>query len=103
MTRPAYGRRRSAVRLTTTYDSLIEEVTRLSPLTWRDSARAERLIRGDEHYILHINGHWSVPVSVALGIRSYESMLGDEHHRALAAVARDSAERDAHVHLARAA
>ena len=64
--------------LTTNYDSLIEDVTGLEPVTWKDGARVERLLRGDEPGVFHLHGHWRKPETVVLGIRSYEDALGDE-------------------------
>ena len=64
---------------TTNYDGLIEEVTRLPAVTWRDGARIQRIIRGDEPGILHLHGHWEQPELVVLGIRSYDQVLGDAH------------------------
>lgn len=64
---------------TTNYDSLLEVVTGDPAVTWRDGARVERLVRGDEAGILHLHGHWQDPESVVLGIRSYEKILGDAH------------------------
>ncbi|MDR3632790.1 MAG: SIR2 family protein [Isosphaeraceae bacterium] len=68
---------------TTNYDSLIEDVTGLPPVTWRESARVELLIRGTELGVLHLHGHWRDPESVVLGIRSYERILGDAHAQAI--------------------
>jgi tetratricopeptide (TPR) repeat protein len=64
---------------TTNYDGLIEEVTGLPSVTWRDGARVQRMIRGDEPGILHLHGYWQQPDSVVLGIRSYDQVLGDAH------------------------
>jgi hypothetical protein len=64
---------------TTNYDGLIEEVTGLRPVTWRDGARIQRIVRGDERGVLHLHGYWDQPESVVLGIRSYDEVLGDAH------------------------
>ena len=64
---------------TTNYDDLLEDVTRLPPVTWRDGSRVERLLRGDEKGILHLHGHWDDPESVVLGIRSYEEVRENPH------------------------
>ncbi|HST60492.1 MAG TPA: tetratricopeptide repeat protein [Longimicrobium sp.] len=64
---------------TTNYDGLIEEVTGLQPVTWRDGAVVERVLRGEETGILHLHGHWKDPESVVLGVRDYEKVLGDAH------------------------
>lgn len=64
---------------TTNYDGLLEEVTGLPPVTWREGARVERVVRGEEPGILHLHGFWKEPESVVLGIRSYEQVLGEAH------------------------
>jgi SIR2-like domain/Tetratricopeptide repeat len=64
---------------TTNYDGLIEEVTDLPAVTWRDGARVERVLRGGEPGVLHLHGYWQQPESVILGIRDYEKVLGDAH------------------------
>jgi SIR2-like domain len=64
---------------TTNYDDLIEEVTTLPAVTWRDGAAVQRVIRGDESGVLHLHGYWRQPESVVLGIRSYDAVLGDTH------------------------
>jgi hypothetical protein len=64
---------------TTNYDGLLEEVTHVPPVTWREGARVERVVRGKEKGILHLHGFWKEPESVVLGIRSYEQVLGEAH------------------------
>ncbi|WP_017327404.1 SIR2 family protein [Synechococcus sp. PCC 7336] len=68
-----------AVIATTNYDGLLEEVTGLRPVTWLETARVERVLRGDEQGILHLHGYWEQPESVVLGIRSYEDVRRSEH------------------------
>ena len=68
---------------TTNYDGLIEAVTGWRAVTWRDSARVERVLRGDERGVLHLHGYWEEPESVVLGIRSYEAVLRDAHAQAV--------------------
>jgi tetratricopeptide (TPR) repeat protein len=62
---------------TTNYDGLLQEATGWPAVTWRDGARVQRVIRGDEPGVVHLHGHWGDPESVVLGIRSYQSVLGD--------------------------
>jgi len=64
---------------TTNYDGLLEATTGLPAVTWRDQARAQAVLRGDEPAILHLHGFWQDPPSVVLGVRSYQQLLGDEH------------------------
>jgi hypothetical protein len=67
---------------TTNYDDLIEQVTTAPSITWRESPRVERVLRGDEQGVIHLHGHWADPESIVLGIRSYERILADEHAQA---------------------
>jgi hypothetical protein len=69
--------------ITTNYDSLIEDVTGLQPVTWRETWRVEQVLRGDASGVLHIHGHWDDPASVVLGIRSYQEILKDNHSQAV--------------------
>jgi SIR2-like domain len=72
--------RRLRVQLATTnYDGLIEEVTGLEPVTWRDGATVQRVIRADEEAVLHLHGHWNEPESIVLGAQSYAEVLGNAH------------------------
>lgn len=64
---------------TTNYDGLLEEVTGLPAVTWREGAKVEWMIRGDEKGVLHFHGYWDQSESVVLGIRSYQEILGDSH------------------------
>jgi hypothetical protein len=65
--------------LTTNYDTLIEQVSGLETVTWRDGVgRVQRLLSGDEPGVLHLHGSWRVPQSVVLGIRSYDDIVANE-------------------------
>ena len=68
---------------TTNYDGLLEEVTDLPPVTWRDGDKAIRVINRDEKGILHLHGHWDEPASVVLGIRAYDEILRDGYAQAV--------------------
>jgi len=74
---------RGAVIATVNYDGLLEEATGLAHVTWRDQARVERVIRGDEQAILHLHGHWSDPASIVLGGRSYQAIRDASHAQAV--------------------
>jgi hypothetical protein len=65
--------------LTTNYDGLIEEMTGLRAVTWRDKRRAESVATGRSDGVLHMHGHWEQPESVVLGVRSYGAILADVH------------------------
>ncbi len=68
---------------TTNYDDLLERVTGLPAVTWRDQAKVFRVLRGEEQAILHLHGHWDEPESVVLGIRDYEQVRQDAHAQAV--------------------
>ncbi len=63
---------------TTNYDGLLEEVTGLEAVTWRDHARVQSVLQGREPAILHLHGYCKQPDSVVLGIKSYEDTTRDE-------------------------
>ena len=69
--------------LTTNYDGLIEKVTGLKHVTWKDSRHVARVVRRDDRRVLHLHGHWDEPESVVLGIRSYEAVKNSEHTQAI--------------------
>jgi hypothetical protein len=64
---------------TTNYDELLEEVTKLREVTWREGNEVELVLKGREKGILHLHGFWRDAESVVLGIRSYEEVLRDPH------------------------
>jgi hypothetical protein len=68
---------------TTNYDDLLDRVTQLPAVTWRDQAKVFRVLRGEEQAILHLHGYWDEPQSVVLGIRSYEDVRKDPHAQAV--------------------
>jgi len=63
---------------TTNYDDLLERVTGLEPVTWRNPAKFQRVLRGDEPGIVHLHGFGAEPTSVVLSRRSYKEILGNE-------------------------
>ncbi len=72
---------RGVVLATVNYDGVLEQATGLSPVTWRERGKLERVLRGDERGILHLHGYWDDPASVILGVRSYDDVIRDEHAR----------------------
>jgi len=68
---------------TTNYDDLIEKVTDFGHVTWRDTNDAIRVVRGEDRRVLHLHGHWRVPESVVLGIRSYGEVAAHGHTQAV--------------------
>jgi hypothetical protein len=68
---------------TTNYDSLIEGVANWERVTWMDAAGMQRALQGDDDAVVHLHGHWRDPVSVVLGIKSYEDLIGSGVPQAL--------------------
>ena len=62
---------------TTNYDGLLEEVTGLEAVTWRDHARVQNFLQGRERAVLHLHGYYRQPESAMLGIKSYEETVKD--------------------------
>lgn len=67
------------VLATTNYDDLLEDVTGLREVTWRQKNEVELVLNRQEKGIVHLHGHWRDSESVVLGIRSYEAVLHDPH------------------------
>lgn len=62
---------------TTNYDGLLEEVTGLLPITWRDGPLVIDWLHGKVPGIFHFHGFWLAPETVVLSIRSYQEVIGD--------------------------
>lgn len=73
--------RRGAVLATVNYDSVLEAATGRPPITWREPAKVQRVLRGDARGIVHLHGSWEDPESVVLGTMSYAAMLADRRAR----------------------
>lgn len=65
---------------TTNYDDLIEQVTDMGYITWRDGLQWQSVLRGKRRgkAVLHIHGHYLDPQSVILGMRSYDEIRANE-------------------------
>jgi hypothetical protein len=63
---------------TLNYDSLLERVTSLPTLNLTDTARVGYWMRRDAQFILHLHGSWDAPASCILGIRDYQTTLGND-------------------------
>lgn len=66
---------------TVNYDGVLEAVTEQPAVTWTERAKAERVLRGEAHGVLHLHGHWEKPESIVLGTSSYDAVVRDEHAR----------------------
>lgn len=71
--------RRGALLATTNYDLLLEHVTGLDAVTWRDVADVDGVLRGTDTRILHLHGAWRWPDTVVLGIKSYGDVAHDSY------------------------
>jgi formylglycine-generating enzyme required for sulfatase activity len=65
--------------VTTNYDDLIEQVSGLRGITWKDRRETMRDVRRDDRRVLHLHGHWNAPESVVLGLESYIEVANDAH------------------------
>lgn len=63
---------------TTNYDNILEDITHLPTVTWRQPADLERVVHGELRAIAHLHGHFGDPESIVLGTASYEEAKGDE-------------------------
>ena len=69
--------------LTTNYDSLLADVTGLSPVTWEEKDDFYRVMDRQVRGILHVHGHWQRSRSVILGKGSYERIKKDRNFQDL--------------------
>lgn len=63
---------------TLNYDPLLEQVTGLGGICLSDTPRAASWMRQDCSGILHLHGSWDAPATCILGVRDYETTLGNE-------------------------
>lgn len=63
---------------TLNYDRLLEVVTRAEGITLDDTAKVTSWMRRETSGILHLHGSSEFPVTCVLGVRSYETTLGNE-------------------------
>uniref|UniRef100_Q01YL7 Putative signal transduction protein with Nacht domain n=1 Tax=Solibacter usitatus (strain Ellin6076) TaxID=234267 RepID=Q01YL7_SOLUE len=85
--RPANKRMEQAIRglraadiplCTLNYDTLLEAVTGLPSVNTAESVKLAEWMRREYPSILHLHGSWDVPISCILGIRDYQTTLGNE-------------------------
>jgi tetratricopeptide (TPR) repeat protein len=71
--------RAAGVRLCTlNYDTLLESVTNLPTINLAETKKVAAWVRGDIKGILHLHGSWNDPATCILGIRDYQTTLGNE-------------------------
>lgn len=69
---------------TLNYDGLIEAATDRHPVTWRERAKVEDLVRSSgKDAVLHLHGYFDEPDSVVLGLASYGRVTDDAHAQAI--------------------
>lgn len=85
--RPTKGKLATALRAlrdarvpicTLNYDSLLEQVTGLPPIHLGDPTQVAQWLRRERPGILHLHGTFESPKTCILGIRDYETTLGNE-------------------------
>jgi hypothetical protein len=62
---------------TLNYDNLLERITGLPSFTLKETTRVVQWVRGRPG-VLHLHGSWEVPSTCILGIRDYETTLGND-------------------------
>jgi SIR2-like domain len=63
---------------TLNYDPLLEQVTGLPPVKLTEAVKVGEWMRRENRGILHLHGSWDAPATCILGIRDYQTALGDE-------------------------
>jgi len=63
---------------TLNYDTLLERATDLSTITLAEPVKVTAWMRREYPAVFHLHGSWDAPNTCILGIRDYETMLGDE-------------------------
>ena len=63
---------------TLNYDTLLEKTTNLTSITMDETSRVLEWMRRESEGILHLHGVWNKPSTCILGIRDYETTVGDQ-------------------------
>jgi hypothetical protein len=63
---------------TLNYDTLLERVTGLSAVNISETSKVLSWMRRENQGVLHLHGVWDVPTTCILGIRDYETTLGND-------------------------
>jgi hypothetical protein len=63
---------------TLNYDQLLERVTGLTSINFKETPKVTSWMRRESQYILHLHGTWDAPSTCILGIRDYETTLSDD-------------------------
>jgi hypothetical protein len=63
---------------TLNYDLLLERVTGLRSINLSEVTKVISWMRREEQGILHLHGTWDTPSSCILGVRDYQSTVGDD-------------------------
>lgn len=62
---------------TTCYDDILSVALGLRVVTWDDSNAVLNAVRGTDPAVVHLHGHWRLPLSLVLGGQSYAEILGN--------------------------
>jgi hypothetical protein len=62
---------------TLNYDPLLERITGLPSINLNETVKVTAWMRRESAGILHLHGSWDTPSNCILGIRDYESTLGN--------------------------
>jgi hypothetical protein len=63
---------------TLNYDPLLEQVTGMGGINLTETGKVSAWMRREIQSILHLHGSWDVPATCILGVRDYESTLGND-------------------------
>ncbi len=63
---------------TLNYDSLLEEILGTATIGFAENAKMMEWMRRQAGGILHLHGEWRTPTSCVLGIRDYETTIGND-------------------------
>jgi hypothetical protein len=63
---------------TLNYDSLLERITGLPTINFSETVKVAAWMRRESTGVLHLHGSWDAPSNCILGIRDYETTLGDD-------------------------
>ena len=63
---------------TLNYDHLLERTMGLTTVSFKDTSNVTAWVRRENPGVLHLHGSWDSPSTCILGIRDYETTLGDD-------------------------
>ncbi len=63
---------------TTNYDNLLAAASNWPAVTWAHDGQVLEVLRGRQHGILHLHGHYTMPSTVVFGASSYDRVCQDQ-------------------------